>query len=309
MDYSNKVCFSLGTGRCGTQFLHSLMKEEPAVASSHERNVFNECFHRYCQWYELPVDDQAFLHQKGLEIQEDLKQAKISFESSAPLALSVPVLYKAFSSKFILVVRSPEKVINSYISKDWYSNDIYLEDAFRAPGYHFNQLNKHHFFSRTMPKGDDFHDWMEMGQVGKLAWFWNTINMKVLSSLKKLPEETYRVVKLEDLDYKKYCDLAEFIGFSPTVTEEFYINKVKSKPNKRTNLPTVADWSDKDINDFKIHTKEAADFFDYNIDIDALKINSKKSVKIEMNKYQEIKVRLRRSLHAAKNAFNQEINQ
>ncbi len=70
MDYSNKVGFTIGTGRCETLFLYERMENEPMVAGSHERNPDNEAFHRYCKWNGLPVDDEGFLATKEKKIAE-----------------------------------------------------------------------------------------------------------------------------------------------------------------------------------------------------------------------------------------------
>ena len=304
----NRVCFAVGTGRCGTFFLHKIMSKEPRVASCHERNIFNECFHRYCQWHKLPIDDQAFLYQKRIEIFKDLESADFSFESSAPLTLSIPTLFNEFNCKFILILRTPEKVINSYISKQWYANKIHLKNYSLAPGFHSGHRNTHHFFSRISPLGNEFIEWNNMGQVGKLAWFWRVINLTAINMLNELPKQQWRVVRLEDMDYDKYCDIAEFIGYKPFVKKNIYEEIVKKKPNKRDNQTTVADWSQDDIEDFKKYIdKDLCSIFNYHIDIDQIKRNSDVSVVKELNRFEKVKIRIRRTIKAAKLAYNKEI--
>lgn len=80
MDYRGKVGFVIGTGRCGTVFYAKLGEMEPHVAASHERFPLNETFHRYCKWYELPVDSEGFLQAKEREIREDLAHKSFSRE-------------------------------------------------------------------------------------------------------------------------------------------------------------------------------------------------------------------------------------
>lgn len=46
------VAFTLGTERCGTQFLQRVMAMELVVASHHERHPMGDAFHRYCRWYD-----------------------------------------------------------------------------------------------------------------------------------------------------------------------------------------------------------------------------------------------------------------
>ena len=103
MMFTNKVGFTIGTGRCGTLFLYHVMEKEPDVASSHERNPENEAFQRYCKWHRLPVDDEGFLAIKEREVRGDLEQRAYSFEASPYLALSVRELHERFGAKFLFV--------------------------------------------------------------------------------------------------------------------------------------------------------------------------------------------------------------
>ena len=87
--FRGRVGFAVGTGRCGTKFMAQVVGMESRVASSHERNVLNESFHRYCKWYGLPVDHEGFLRAKESEIKEDLQKNIFSFEASAQLSSSI----------------------------------------------------------------------------------------------------------------------------------------------------------------------------------------------------------------------------
>ncbi|MGQ9671036.1 MAG: hypothetical protein ACUVWY_12885 [Desulfosoma sp.] len=87
------------------------------VAASHERFPLNEPFHRYCKWYELPVDAEGFLQAKEREIREDLAHKAFSLEASPHLSLSVVELYERFHARFILLVRTPHEVVSSFLKK------------------------------------------------------------------------------------------------------------------------------------------------------------------------------------------------
>ena len=300
--YSNKVGFAVGTGRCGTTFLYQLMSQEANIASSHERSVFSESFHRYAKWHSLPIDEAGFKSLKTNEIDNDLSRKAFSFEASAPISLSIELLHNTFDAKFIFMVRSPERVINSYISKDWYKETSVWEDQLKAPGFTPQALHHHHFFGRMLPK-ENYQQWCEMGQVGRLAWFWNTLNIEVMKLLESLPAESYKVYRLEDFDFASYQEVINFLGLESSWTEEQFNAKVASKPNTRRNIPSVADWSDKDIEDFERETAAGRKMFNYDVDIRKIRATSKPSVKEDLPKHKEIKIRVLRAIRAAKKAY------
>ena len=279
------------------------MKNEPGIASCHERSVFEESFHRYSKWHGLPIDDAGFVRLKCSEIDQDLQEHRFSFEASAPISLSIEALYAAFDAKFVFMVRSPEKVVNSYISKFWYEETYDWDDQSKAPGYSPQKFHRHHFFGRMLPK-ENYEKWCEMGQVGRLSWFWNILNLEVLKLLENLPEESYRVYRLEDFNYRKYQEVTEFFGFETKWSEAEYQAKVASKPNTRRNIPSVADWSDRDLEDFERETARGREVFNYEVDIRALRRDAAPSVKQKLPAHRSFGKRVVRAVRAAKKAFS-----
>ena len=173
-NFKNRIGFAIGTGRCGTKFIAQIVDRESNVSSVHERNPLNETFHRYCKWYGLTVDNEGFLQEKEREIQQDFQENFYSFEASAHLSLSIQELYDRFEAKFLLLVRSPEKVVNSYLRKGWYEKPAVRVNPNLAPGYQECEAF-HHFLGRIVPSGEKFEQWNQMSRVGKLAWFWNAL--------------------------------------------------------------------------------------------------------------------------------------
>jgi hypothetical protein len=236
--YTEKVAFAVGTGRCGTRFLSEMMKKEAAVASAHEKHPLSDTFHRYCKWYGLPVDHEGFLATKERSIATDLTKKPFSFEASAYVSLSLEELFIRFKPKFILLVRSPEKVVNSYLRKGWYQRPLDLKDTSKIPSYQASEYF-HHFLGRTIPKGDELTAWNSMSRVGKLAWYWKTLNAEVLRQFDSMPTENWRIVRLEDLDYECYRSLCSFIGFDSRVTEKVFQRTSNRRPNFFKNPPKV----------------------------------------------------------------------
>lgn len=257
MSIPGRVGFAVGTGRCGTYFLHRVLLLEPQVASSHERNPLNETFHRYSKWYGLPMDHGGFLHTKQVEIREDLKAHSFSFEASAHLSLSVVELFREFEAKFVLLVRSPERVVNSYLDKGWYKEIVVRDDPDLPPSFQ-DSGNFHHFLGRILPSGSEFLRWRELTRVGKLAWYWSALNEAVINQFAQLPKLNSKIIKLEELDYQQYQQLCKFFSVDTSVSSLMFEAIAASRPNRRIGKPSIREWSDLEISEFKKEVEEIA---------------------------------------------------
>lgn len=286
----SNIAFVVGTGRCGTQFLSKVLELETSVASVHERNPFNETFHRYCKWYEFPVDHEGFLRAKEKEIQADLKHYRFSIESSAHLSLSIQELYERFNAKFILLVRRPDQVVNSYRYKGWYSNPIARMDSHLPPSYQESR-EPHHFLGRIFPSGETFDHWQALTQVGKLAWYWSALNNRVIEQFSAIPQEHWRIQKLEDLSYSSYLEIAQFIGFPSNISETEYRQITERRPNAKNSKPvqrqtdtssgkvssslfTVDTWNYAEIAEFESEVAAVAERLSYPYSVAALQQDS-----------------------------------
>jgi hypothetical protein len=265
------------------------------VASCHERNPFNETFQRYCKWYRLPVDDEGFLHQKEVEIRQDLEDHLYSFESSAYLSLSVRELYEHFGANFVLLVRSPERVVNSYFHKGWYSELTVRKDPDLAPGYQECE-SFHHVLARFTPSGEKFFQWNTMSRVGKIAWFWNALNDRVMAQFAGLPEDAWRIVKIEELDYGRYLELAGFLGYQVSLPEEEYQALAERRPNAFSNVPTIADWSQGERTEFEAEVAPMAERLGYEYRVERLPVPAPRPPKPQPAPRKTIIDRLRRTL-------------
>jgi hypothetical protein len=264
LDFKNKVGFTIGTGRCGTLFLHQLLEKESQVVSSHERNPDNETFHRYCKWHDLPVDHEGFLATKEKEIQADLETHAYSFEASPYLSLSVKELHERFGAKFVLLMRRPDGVVTSFAHKGFYSRPYNVGDVDLATGYQDQSPEKvHTFFARVAPRGEFFRTWNAMTQVGKVAWFWKAWNERTLALLDQLPEDSYRVVRIEDFDYQKYIELSQFLGYQAEVTQADFDTLRTSKPHAFWRKRNVDQWTDQEIQEFESQVGGLAERFGY----------------------------------------------
>ena len=264
MTFANRVGFTIGTGRCGTLFLYHVMEKEPDVASSHERNPENEAFQRYCQWHCLPVDTEGFLATKEREIRADLDHRAYSFEASPYLALSVSGLHERFGAKFLFLIRRPDGVVTSFVHKGFYDRPYSVGNPDFAPGYQDQRPNQFFtFFARISPRGEFFRTWNDMTPVGKVAWFWRAYNERTLEALARLPQDSYRVVRIEDLDYQKYRELARFLGIDAKLTEVDFDALRMSRPHAFWRKRTGDLWSAQEIAEYESQVAELAERFDY----------------------------------------------
>jgi hypothetical protein len=262
-EFKGRVAFAIGTGRCGTHFIDRVMKMEPDIASWHERHPMSDAFHRYCQWYDLQIDNAGFIENKRSGICKDLAAHGFSFEASAYLSLSVRQLYETFDAKFVLLVRRPDKMVNSYIQKGFYKIPLVRFDYDLPAGYQPGAIAVHHPFSRIAPTGDEAAKWQEYSQVGKLSWFWKTINWRVLDIFQEIPKTHWRIVRLEGFSHKKYLSVAEFIGFSSFVSEAQYNKLVNKRPGTLNPARTVYDWDARERTEFESEVGELADELGY----------------------------------------------
>jgi hypothetical protein len=241
------------------------MEREPDVASSHERNEENEAFHRYCQWHRLPVDGGGFLAAKEKEILADLEHHKYSFEASPYLSLSVKELHERFGANFLFLIRRPDRVVTSFVHKGLYQKPYLVQNPQLAAGYQDQSPERFFtFFSRISPQGEFIRAWNEMTQVGRLAWFWRSLNERTLSALEGLPPESYRVVRIEDLDYSKYLELSRFLGFNAQVTQSDFDLLRTSKPHAFWRKRNVDQWSEQEVQEFESQVHDIAKRFGYN---------------------------------------------
>lgn len=287
--FAEKVGFAVGTGRCGTKFISQIVDLEDGVSSVHERNPLNETFHRYCKWYKLPVDDAGFIKTKADEIKADLANHLYSFEASAYLSLSLVELYEHFGAKIVLLLRQPDKVINSYLRKGWYSKPYLYNNHDLAPGYQ-QEERFHHFLGRIVPVGEEFKTWQHLTRVGKLAWYWQALNQRVLEQFTLIPQSHQLVVKIEELDYNSYLQVASFLGYNSTISKAAYDRIKKSRPNRQNNLPETTAWNSQEKEELEYYVNQLSQAYDYSSNAKTLQAGET----THDNDHNKISVRLKR---------------
>ena len=97
-----------------------------------------------------------------------------------------------------LLVRKPHEVVASYLRKGWYDKPFVRSNPDLPPTTQDCELF-HHFLGRIVPSGEKFTVWQNMSRVGKLAWYWNALNAKVIEQFSHIPADRWRNSKARRL--------------------------------------------------------------------------------------------------------------
>lgn len=265
------ICFCVGTGRCGTTFITRVAGLEPRVAASHERLRRAATYHMFCKWHGIAVDHEGFLADREAAIERDLESHDVSFESSALVSHSIAELYQRFAAKFLLLVRRPDHTVASFAVRGWYREPLRWNDPSLPPVLP-DAMEPRHFFGRNLPRSvEELERFQALSQVGKMAWFWQARYGDIIRQLRALPATQRHVVRLEELDFDRYRRVAQFIGFSPTISRERYDDLVGQKLNAGPNLPKAPEtWSAREIREFEREVATVAETLGYEHRIDEL---------------------------------------
>lgn len=257
-EFAGRVAFCVGTGRCGTTFLAEVARREPEVASSHERLRLGATFHMFCKWHGIAIDSEGFLLDREEAIRRDLGQKRFSFEASALLSHSVEELFERFRGKFLLLVRAPDATVASFAVRGWFLKPCARQNPALPPSYREGEEPRH-FLGRNIPHGAEFERWTRLSQIGKLAWFWQARNRAILEQFSRLPVTHCRIERLEDLDWKRYREIAAFFGWESRSDAGAFADLAGARLNAGPNTPrTFSDWNATEIAEFEAEVAPVA---------------------------------------------------
>lgn len=252
------VTFAIGCGRSGTHFLQRVMEEDPGIASYHIVNADADSFEQYCRWNGLSVDSGGFLKERVARVERAAEKGQIYFESNPYLGLSLRELSDEFQARFIYLVRNPEKVINSHYVKGWYADSIERQDH-RLPIGLQSTMTTNRSFGRLIPYGESYERWAELTRIGKIAWTWNAVQLKILEQLSQFPPESTLRVRTEEIDYSKYRELHAFVGGTGPISESLFERIRGIRPGKGPEHRSVESWNAVERSEFLEETRPARD--------------------------------------------------
>ena len=262
-EFDGRVGFCIGTGRCGTTFLAEVAGREPEVASSHERLRLGATFHMFCKWHGIAVDSEGFLLDREDAIRRDLAQRRFSFECSALLSHSLEDLFERFHARFLLLLRRPEDTVASFAVRGWFLKPCARKTPSLPPSYREGEEPRH-FLGRNIPNGAEFERWTQLTQIGKLSWFWQARNRAILEQFSRLPPAYCRVERLEDLDFPRYQEVAEFLGWRSRLDADTFSELARARLNAGPNVPRkLTEWNPDEVAEFEAEVAPLAQALGY----------------------------------------------
>jgi hypothetical protein len=263
IEFEGRVGFCVGTGRCGTTFLSQLAGREPEVAASHERLRLGATFHMFCKWHGIAVDSEGFLLDREEAVRRDLAERRFSFECSALLSHSLEELFERFRARFLLLVRSPHETVASFAVRGWFVKPTVRANPNLPPSYREGEEPRH-FLGRNIPHGVEFARWTKLTPIGRISWFWQARNRAILEQFRRLPASHCRVERLEDLDWSRYREIAEFMGWRSQLSADVFTELAQARLNAGPNLPRrLTDWNAVEIAEFEEQVAPVAEALGY----------------------------------------------
>lgn len=203
-----KMLIVTGTGRCGTKAFARLFD------GFHEYKMRVE----YGEQFIAPFTDRKPFklkkqRQKVVEwVYGDIDKYDVFVDSSNQACYWMSEIYDKFPQvKFIILTRDGRDVVTSASNRNWH---LY---------------NEH---EHLPPEGNPFLEkWDDLSIVEKNTWFWVEKNRRILENLKGLPEEIYRLYRIEDCHKDSVLDEIEKFAEIPTVGRHFV--KVKTYNSKK----------------------------------------------------------------------------
>lgn len=192
-------CFTLSTGRCGTELLARLFSVCDNVMSRH--HAFPELGFSSKMAYELAVTDEharLIAHMARFEhIRQAYLASLIYAETNNRLTFFAPAIGAAFAgAKFVHLVRSPLPFIKSGLNRSYYSGAAGDE-------------------SRIVPRTNDpcYGRWNSLSPAQKIAWLWNATNSYV-EAFKEVADGRVIMTRSEDLfsDPGEFSRICRFVG-------------------------------------------------------------------------------------------------
>lgn len=163
---------------------------------------------------------------------------------------SRPGLYrgldKIFIERLIKNTKNILKSVRSFYSLSYSPNNI-------------NQLNRDNHFNylleKPIPMGIERLNWPIMDRIEKTCWYWKFVNSYIEDTLKVIPEEDKRRLKIEELDREEAKKLSHFTKIDLMNGFEFGRKRDKSKSE---NI-----WNEKNIRKFNNMCGEYMKKLDY----------------------------------------------
>ena len=261
---NNKLALSFASGRSGQNWFSKIFNSHSNWIGSCERFADFEAFYRYVSYYNLPVNKDGFFKLMELSSKRDMSLYSNSFISSPYLSFGVKELTEKLMPNYIFFnLRNPIQTVESLHKKGWYLN-YFSHNRISSPLIDFSQ-SQYRSFSRIIPKGEYLNKWLSLSRIGKITWFWSSINKAILDDFYTIKNVDKFYIKLEDIhqNYETYEKLADKFNFKSKMTKNKFFGVVNKAPNKGSNKKYFyKDWNSLEKKEFDIIINEIFPYYD-----------------------------------------------
>jgi hypothetical protein len=228
---NNKFALSFGAGRSGQNWYSKIFNSHTNWIGTCERFADYEAFYRFTSYYGLPINNQNFYELIRLSSNMDMAKYQNSFISSPYFGFGVKELSKKLKPDYIFFnIRNPIQSIESFYQKGWYSYLYHFKAE--VPALDISD-NLYRSFSRIIPKTEFLEQWLKFTRIGKLTWFWATINKAIFDDFNRIKNIEKIFVKLEDVsqNYESYERLAYKFKFEKKLSKINFYNVLNKASN------------------------------------------------------------------------------
>ncbi len=250
---NNKFALSFGSGRSGQNWFSKIFNSHSNWVGTCERFAEYEAFYRYVCYYNLPIFKDGFFDLIELSSKRDMAKYQNSFISSPYFSLGAEELTNKLKPDYIFFnIRNPIQSVESLYKKGWY---LHLDNQkkIQSPLIDFSH-SQYRSFSRIIPNGEFLEEWLTLSRVGKISWFWSTINKKIYNDFNKIQNVDKFNIKLEEINqnYEIYEKLSNKFNFENKMTKRQFYNVLNKTPNNDTNIEyQYKNWNDREKKEFE----------------------------------------------------------
>ena len=261
---NNVLALSFGAGRSGQNWFSKIFNSHPNWVGTCERFADYEAFYRYICYYNLPISKNGFIDLIELSSKRDMAKYQNSFISSPYLSFGIEELTNRLKPNSIFFnIRNPIKTVESLYNKGWYQN-FNNQKEINSPLIDITD-SQYRSFSRIIPKGEYLKEWISLSRIGKITWFWSTVNKTIYDNFNNIQNIDKYYVKLEDVNqnYDIYEKLSKKFNFKNKMTESQFYKVLNKTPNNDTKLNHVyRNWNNVEKKEFENIIKSTFPYFD-----------------------------------------------
>ena len=120
-------------------------------------------------------------------------------------------------------------------------------------------------FSRIVPNDEFLEEWLKLSRIGKITWFWSTINKTIYNDFNRIQNVDKFFVKLEDVNqnYDIYEKLSVKFDFENKMTKNQFYNVINKATNNDIGIKYLyKDWNDLEKKEFEKIVSEIFPYYD-----------------------------------------------